>query len=104
MAALPVTENYHMQHRPLTLTHTVGDIANHSAFQDFGELLLPGDSNSRYYATPLSKVASLLPYHGQVRPEVVLAAVNYLIKEVNDGESIFYDFYSAQQKQQDASK
>lgn len=93
-----------MLHAPLTLAHTVGDITTHRAFQGFGDLLLPWDDNAPYYATPLSKVGSLMPYHGHVQPPVVLAAVNHLIGEVNGGQTIFYSFYSAQQKQQDASK
>ena len=93
-----------MLHPPLTLTQTVGDLANHPAFRGFGELLLPWDANARYYATSLSKVGSLMPYHGQVQPTVVLSAVNQLIKEVNGGQTIFYSFYSPQQKQQDTSK
>ncbi|RYG06090.1 MAG: hypothetical protein EON92_20295 [Burkholderiales bacterium] len=93
-----------MLHPPLTLTQTVGDLANHPAFRGFGELLLPWDNNARYYATSLSKVGSLMPYHGQVQPTVVLSAVNQLIKGVNSGQTIFYSFYSPQQKQQDTSK
>lgn len=93
-----------MLHAPLTLTQTVGDLANHPAFRGFGELLLPWDNNARYYATSLSKVGSLMPYHGQVQPPVVLSAVNQLIKDVNSGQTIFYSFYSPQQKQQDTSK
>jgi len=103
-AVLPLTESPNMLHPPLTLTQTVGDLANHPAFRGFGELLLPWDANARYYATSLSKVGSLMPYHGQVQPAVVLSAVNHLIKEVNSGKTIFYSFYSPQQKQQDTSK
>lgn len=104
VAARQFTEDPNMHHAPLTLTHTVKDVVNHSAFQGFGSLLLPWDDNASYYATPLSKVVTLMPYHGQVRPDVVLSALNYLMDEVNGGKTIFYDFYSAQQKQQDPSK
>jgi acetyl esterase/lipase len=104
VAGRKFTEDHKMLHAPLTLTHTVKDIVNHSAFQGFGNLLLPWDDNSSYYSTPLSKVGSLMPYHGHVRPDVVLSALNHLVDEVNGGKTIFYDFYSTQSKQQDASK
>ncbi|MCU7550438.1 alpha/beta hydrolase [Chitinophagaceae bacterium LB-8] len=87
----------------LTLSHRVGDITTHSAFQGFGELLLPWDNNSSYQNTSLRDVASLMPYHSNVRPDVVLSSVNHMINEVASGKTIFYNIYSDQQKQQDRS-
>lgn len=88
----------------LILNDTVSDIVNHPAFQGFGELLLPWDNNARYYDTSLRNVGRLMPYHNNVRPEVVLSSLNHMIDEVNSGETIFYNFYSEQQKQQDPSR
>jgi acetyl esterase/lipase len=88
----------------LTTSNVIRDIVNHPAFEGFGELLLPRDDNSRYYDTPLSNVSSLMPYHSHVEPVIVVAALNHLIDEANDGETIFYDFYSNEQKQNDPSK
>jgi acetyl esterase/lipase len=88
----------------ITVENTVRDVINHPAFEGFGELLLPRDDNSAYCGTRLTNVASLMPYHGNVRPAIVVNALNHLIDEVNSGKPIFYDFYSEQQKQQDAAK
>jgi acetyl esterase/lipase len=88
----------------ITVENTVRDVINHPAFEGFGELLLPRDDNSAYYGTRLTNVASLMPYHGNVRPAIVVNALNHLIDEVNGGKTIFYDVYSEQQKQQDAAK
>ncbi|MHB9295897.1 hypothetical protein PilKf_01651 [Pillotina sp. SPG140] len=88
----------------LTVENTVRDVINHPAFKGFGELLLPRDYNSAYYATRLTNVASLVPYHGNVRPVIVVSALNHLIDEVKSGKTVYYDFYSEQQKQQDAAK
>ncbi|MBO3272367.1 alpha/beta hydrolase [Hymenobacter defluvii] len=88
----------------LTAQHLIRDLVTHPAFTGFGDLLLPWDDNSRYYAAPLSQVGTLMPYHGHVRPEVVLSAVNHLVDEASRGKAIFYPFYSAQQQQQDTSK
>lgn len=96
-----VTKNMNVH---LTSENYVRDIVNHPAFKGFGDLLLPWDDNSNYYNTRLTNIGSLMPYHSNVRIDVVLRAVNHLIDEVNNNKRIFYDFYTEQQKQQDASK
>jgi acetyl esterase/lipase len=88
----------------LTTHDSVRDIVNHPAFKGFGRLILPGDDNSYYYDTPLSNVHSLMPYHSHVNPDIVVAALNRMIDEVKDGKTVFYDFYTGQQKQEDPSK
>lgn len=87
----------------LTLSNRVGDIVNHKAFNGFGELLLPWDNNSNYHNTSLTSVGSLMPYHSNVRPDVVLSSVNHMIKDGANGKTIFYNFYSVQQKQENPS-
>jgi len=88
----------------LTTSNYVRDIVNHDAFKGFGELLLPADNNSASYNTQLRDVGSLMPYHGHVNPDIVVGAVNHMIDEVKDGKTIFYDFYTDEQKQQDPGK
>jgi len=88
----------------LTSNSLVRDIANHPAFKGFGDRLLPWDDNSSYYNTKLANIGSLMPYHSNVRPDVVLKAVNHLIDEVNNGKTIFYDFYTERQKHDDPGK
>lgn len=88
----------------LTVDSYVRDLVDHPAFKGFGELLLPRDNNSAYYGAPLQQVGSLTPYHSHVEPEIVVGALNHMIDEVNDGNRIFYDFYTGEQKQQDPRK
>jgi hypothetical protein len=45
-----------------------------------------------------------MPYHQNVDPNVVVNMLNYMIDKANSGKSIFYDFYTQQQKQQDPAK
>jgi len=87
----------------LTVNDNVRDIVSHPSFKSFGEILLPWDNNSSYYNTSRRDVGSLMPYHGNVRPEIVVSSLNHMINEVNSGKTIFYDFYSDKQKQQDPS-
>lgn len=88
----------------LTLNSTVTDILNHPAFEGFGELLLPRDNNSASYDTQLSNVGSLMPYHKNVNPNDVVGALNHMIDEVNDGKTIFYEFYSGNQIEETPDK
>jgi acetyl esterase/lipase len=77
---------------------------NHPAFKGFGQYLLPWDNGTNYYNTPLNNVSSLLPYHNHVDPNIVVGAINHMIDEINDGKTIFYDFYTEQQKQENPTK
>jgi hypothetical protein len=45
-----------------------------------------------------------MPYHNHVDPAIVVGAINHLIDEVSDGKTVFYDFYTDAQKQQDPNK
>jgi acetyl esterase/lipase len=88
----------------LTTEHSVRDVVNHQAFKGFGELMLPWEDNSRYFDTRLSRVGSLMPYHGNVDADVVVGALNHLIDEAGAGRTVFYDFYTERQKQEDPTK
>ncbi len=88
----------------LTTENYVRDIITNPALKGFGELLLPLDNNSGYYNTRLSEVSSLMPYHSHVEPEIVVSALNHMIDDVNSGKTIFYDFYTDEQKRQDPGK
>ncbi|MDX1642250.1 MAG: hypothetical protein R3220_11165, partial [Balneolaceae bacterium] len=66
----------------LQLDDSVSDIVNHPAFEGFGERLLPWKNNRSYYDTSLRNVGRLMPYHSNVRPEVVVSALNDMINEV----------------------
>jgi acetyl esterase/lipase len=88
----------------LTTKDSVHQIVNHPAFNDFGKYILPWDDNTDYYDTPLNNIRSLLPYHTHVDPDIVVGAINHMIDETKEGKTIFYDFYTKQQKQKDPTK
>jgi acetyl esterase/lipase len=88
----------------LTTNDYVRDIVNHPSFKGFGELLLPRDDNSGSYNTKLRNVGTLMPYHSHVEPVDVVGAINFMIDEVNNSKTIFYNFYTEEQKQRDPDK
>ena len=88
----------------LTTNHRVRDIVNHRAFKGFGELMLPWADNAEYLDTRLERVGSLMPYHSHVDADVVVGALNSLIDDADVGKTIFYEFYTERQKQEDPTK
>ena len=99
--------------RPLkereTYSHvTTGDsilsLVNHPAFTGFGRHLLPWESDISSGERKLNDVGYLLPHHSHVNPGTVVGAINHMIDEVNDGRTIFYGFYTEQQKQENPAK
>jgi acetyl esterase/lipase len=88
----------------ITTDDFVHHIVNHPAFKGFGQYLLPWDNGANDYDTPLVNVGSLLPYHNHVDPDIVVGAINHMIDVINDGKTIFYEFYTEQQKQEDSTK
>lgn len=88
----------------LTTDGSVRDIVEHPAFKGFGELLLPRKPDARDLDTSISNVRSLMPYHDHVDSDTVVKALNHMIDEVNDGKTVFYDYYTNQQKLDDPTK
>lgn len=52
----------------------------------------------------LDQIASLLPYHSEVKPDVVVAGLNRMIEDVAAGHQVFFDIYSEEEKRSDPSK
>ena len=88
----------------LKLEDRVRDVITHPLLKEFAERLLPGDDNGRYYDIPLSRVGSLMPYHGHVVPAVVVAALNRMINNAAAGETVFHEFYTEQEQREDPRK
>jgi len=82
----------------------IRDLLNHPAFRGFGRLLLPWDDRSYDENLPLRDLGSLLPYHTHVDPATVVAALNRMVDDANSGATVFYDFYTAAQKQEQPAK
>jgi acetyl esterase/lipase len=98
------TANGTSSNEHITVNDSVSAIVNHSAFEGFGSYLMPWDSRDRNYNIPITQIASLMPYHNYIWPQVVVDSVNYMIDEVSEGKTIFYDFYTRQDKNADPAK
>jgi acetyl esterase/lipase len=90
--------------RHLRASDTLGDLLGHPAFAGFARLLLPWDGRRYDETMRLSKIGSLLPYHSQVDPETVVGALNRMIDDVDNGQAVFYPFYSEDQKREQPAR
>jgi acetyl esterase/lipase len=92
------------QLRQLRVDDTVGDLLGHPAFAGFGRLLLPWDDRRVDTTMRLRDIGALLPYHTQVDPTVVVAALNRMVDDVAAGRAVFHDFYTAAEKETEPSR
>lgn len=77
---------------------SLADLLNHPAFAGHAPLLLPWDGRSYDETMRISEISSLLPYHSNVDPDVVVSALNRMIDDASDGSTVFYDIYTSEQK------
>jgi len=89
-----------VQTQHLTADDTIQDLLNHPAFAGFARLLLPWDDRPYDSGMRLRHVGSLLPYHSHVDAGTVVSALNHMIDDVNDGRTVFYDFYTEKEKEE----
>lgn len=82
----------------------IQDILRHPAFAGFERLLLPWDGQTYDGQMSLTRMGELLPYHSQVDAGVAVAALNRMIDDLVLGLSVFHDFYTPAQKQEDPTK
>ena len=87
----------------LSSDSTIGDLLKHPSFAGFGRLTLPWDDRRYDETMHLEDIGSLLPYHSEVNPGVVVASLNRMIDDRNGGRTIFYDFYTTQEKRAEPS-
>jgi acetyl esterase/lipase len=88
----------------LSAKDTIRHLLAHPAFASFGRLLLPWDDRSYDDRMPLRNIGSLLPYHSHVDPATVVGALNHMIDDVNSGQTVFYDFYTDEEKKQEPAR
>jgi acetyl esterase/lipase len=83
---------------------TIASLMKHPAFAGFAHLLLPWDDRTPDDRMPLRSIGSLLPYHSHVDVPTVVDALNHMIDDVGNGESVFHQFYTEGERTQDPGK
>lgn len=83
---------------------SVIDVIEHPAFDGFGRFLFPTEFRMPDRSMKLSNIGSLLPYHSSINSGTTVEVLNYMLDEVKEGETIFYDIYTEEEKRADPSK
>lgn len=83
---------------------TVGDLMKHPAFAGHAQRLMPWDDRQVDETMLLRNIGSLLPYHSNIEPTIVVAALNRMIEDTYAGRTVFHDFYTSQQKREDPTR
>jgi acetyl esterase/lipase len=83
---------------------TIKDLLSHPAFSGYSRLLLPWGDRGYDETMRLDDIGTLLSYHSHVDPATVVAGINHMIADVNNGRPVFYDIYTAAQKRADPTK
>lgn len=88
----------------LTSDSSIRDLLRHPAYAGFGRLILPWDDRAYDDSMPLSNIGALLPYHSHVNTGDVVTALNRMIDDASKGNTVFYEFYTGAQKQQQPAR
>ncbi len=99
-----VLSSCYAQYAPVTASDSVSSVVNHPAFKGFGQYILPGGSWKIEQAILLNNINALLPYHSHIDSSTTVRVINHMISEVNEGKTIFFSFYTDQQKRMDPTR
>lgn len=97
-------ENGMEKYEHISLDDSIYDVIDHPAFQGYGHLIFPWDDTDRYAGLTMRDAPSLHIWHTNMDAAVMVDGVNRMIDDLNDGKTVFYDFYSEQEKADDPTK
>lgn len=92
-----IPENYYTENSKVT------DVMRDPAYGDYGHLIFPVDI-AISEDLEFKDVEDILPWYSEVNPKKTVEIVNYMKDRVTDGEQIFYDIYSEEEKEADPAK
>jgi acetyl esterase/lipase len=87
----------------LSLESTIADLFRQPLLQGFVDHILPWAGRDYDPAMKVSQFAQLLPYHSEVRPQVVLEGINRIIADRRAGKPVFHEIYSQGERKADPS-
>lgn len=92
-----IPENYYTENSKVT------EVMRDLAFGDYRHLIFPVDI-AISEDLELKDVEDILPWYSEVNPKKTVEIVNYMKDRVTDGEQIFYDIYSEEEKEANPAK
>lgn len=98
------TNGGHGNYASVTASDSVYSVINLPAFEGFGQYIFPAGAENADQGMLLSNIAALLPYHSHIDTDTTVRVINRMISDVNAGRTIFYDFYTDEQRRKDPRK
>jgi len=90
-----------LKQNAFTVDTKIEDVISDSVFGDYGRLLFPADKG--YYGSDtLGKLS--LTWYGNINPDRTVEIANYMKEHAESGDTVFYDFYSMEEKAKDQDK
>lgn len=86
---------------PFTTDTPIEDVKNDPVFGDYGRLLFPVED---WYTSGTTLGELQLTWYSNIDPEETVEIVNTLWQRVSDGETVFYDIYTDEEKAADPEK
>jgi hypothetical protein len=83
------------------LDSKIKDVINDPIFNGYGKLLFPVERG--YYSGNTLKELKLT-WYSNISPSKTVEIVNYLYNKAKEGNKIFYDIYSEEEKRKDKNK
>jgi hypothetical protein len=98
------TPTHDAVNRRFTVDDRIVSILGHPAFAGFARLMMPRIDLDIPPDAKIASIASTLPYHQNVDPQVVVAALNRMVDDVATGRKVFFNIYDESEKQRTRSK
>lgn len=86
---------------PFTEDTLIDDVINEPSFGDWGRLIFPTDE-SYYSGDTLGDLQ--LTWYNNINPEKTVEIANYFYQQTQEGNQVFYDIYSDEEKAADEAK
>jgi len=87
--------------QPYMADTKLSEVISDPSFGDYGRLIFPADSG--YYGGDTLGTLKLT-WYSNIDPEKTVEIVNYMKDHVDMGETIFYDIYTDEEKEEDPAK
>ena len=81
----------------------VQDVIDDPVFGEYGRLIFPADRTISSELT-LENVGDILTWYTNINPDKTVEIVNYLGENAAAGETVFYDIYTEEEKEDDPQK
>lgn len=96
-----ICANESKQHRTIYGKHKISDVINDPVFDDYGSLIFPVD-DGYYSGDTLGELR--LTWYNSIDPNKTVEIANYMKNHAENGDVIFYDIYTDEEKSTDPAK